>query len=34
LFNANSAICQLYYGEQVRFQWDNDVVRFLLDQHA
>ena len=34
LFNANSAIVQLYHGdEQVNFQWD-DEVRFVLDQHA
>ena len=26
----NSAICQ----QQVSFQWDDDEVRFLLDQHA
>ena len=31
LFNANSAICQLYQGN---FQWDDDEVRFVLDQHA
>ena len=29
LFNANSAIIQLY-----NFQWDDDEVRFVLDQHA
>ena len=36
LFNANSAIFQLYHGdEQVSFQWDDDdEVRFVLDQHA
>ena len=28
LFNANSAIFQL------NFQWDDDEVRFVLDQHA
>ena len=33
-FNANSAIFQLYYGEQVNFQCDDDEVRFVLDQHA
>jgi len=31
LFNANSAIFQLY---QVNFQWDDDEVHFVLDQHA
>jgi hypothetical protein len=31
LFNANSAIFQL---EQVNFQWDDDEIRFVLDQHA
>jgi hypothetical protein len=39
LFNANSAIFQLYHVhdswlEQVNFQWDDDEVRFVLDQHA
>jgi hypothetical protein len=36
LFNANSAIFQLYHGEnKLLFQWDdNDEVRFVLDQHA
>ena len=35
LFNAKSAIFQLYHGgEQVNFQWDDDEVRFELDQHA
>ena len=32
LFNANSAIFQLYF--QLNFQWDDDEVRFVLDQHA
>ena len=31
LFNTNSATSWL---EQVNFQWDNDEVRFALDQHA
>ena len=31
LFNANSATL---WWEQVNFQWDNDEVRFVLDQHA
>ena len=31
LFNANSAISQ---QEQVNFQWDDDEVRIVLDQHA
>ena len=30
--NANSAI--LSWHEQVNFQWDDDEVRFVLDQHA
>ena len=30
LFKANSAIS----GEQVNFQWNDDDVRFVLDQHA
>ena len=37
LFNTNSAIFQLYnvsWREQVNFQWDDDVFRFVLDQHA
>ena len=24
----------VYHGEQVNFQWDDDEVRFVLDQHA
>jgi hypothetical protein len=31
LFNANSAIS---WREQVNFQWDDDDVRFVLDQYA
>jgi hypothetical protein len=31
LFNANSAIS---WQEQVNNQWDDDEVRFVLDQHA
>jgi hypothetical protein len=36
LFIANSAIFQLYHGEnKLIFEWDNDdEVRFVLDQHA
>ena len=35
LFNANSAIFQLYHGEnKLIFKWDDDEVRFVLDQHA
>ena len=35
LFNANSAIFQLYYGEnKLIIKWDDDVVRFVLDQYA
>jgi hypothetical protein len=36
LFNANSAIFQLqvYRGENKLNQWDDDEVRFVLDQHA
>jgi hypothetical protein len=33
LFNANSAIFQLW-REQVNFQWDDDEVCIVLDQHA
>jgi hypothetical protein len=34
-FIANSTIFQLYHGrEQVNFEWDDDEVRFVLDQHA
>ena len=29
LLNSNSTIFQLYH-----FQWDDDEVRFVLDQHA
>ena len=35
LFNANSAIfLAISWRKQVNFQWDNDEVRFVLDQHA
>ena len=35
LFNANSAIFHLYHEEnKVYFQWDDDEVCFVLDQHA
>ena len=36
LFIANSAIFQLYHGEnKLIFEWHNDdEVRFVLDQHA
>jgi len=35
LFNANSAIfLAISWREQVNFQWDDDKVRFVLDQHA
>ena len=35
LFNANSAIFQLYHGkDKLNFQWDDDEVRFVLDQHT
>ena len=36
LFNANSTIFQLCqsWQEQVNFQWDDDEIRFVLDQHA
>ena len=30
-FNVNSAIS---WQKQVNFQWDNDEIRFALDQHA
>jgi hypothetical protein len=33
LFNANSAIFQLYHGENDIFIED-DEIRFVLDQHA
>ena len=35
LFSANSAIFQLYHGEnKVNFQWDGDEVGFVLYQQA
>ena len=35
VFDANSAIFQLYHGkEQVTFIWDDGEVHFILDQHA
>jgi hypothetical protein len=26
--------CAILWREQVKFQWDDDEVRFVLDQHA
>ena len=35
LFNANSAIFSaISWREQVNFQWNDDEVHFVLDQHA
>ena len=36
LFNANSAISPpaISWREQVNFKWDDDEVRFVLDQHT
>ena len=35
LFTANSAILSAtLWREQVNYQWDDDEVRFVLDQHA
>jgi hypothetical protein len=45
LMNQNDVLCVLYsyvenrigaisWQEQVHFQWDDDEVRFVLDQHA
>ena len=34
LFNANSAIFQLYHGENKLIFNDGDEVRFVLDQHT
>ena len=35
LFNANSAIFPaIWWQEQVNFQWDDDEIRFVLNQHA
>jgi hypothetical protein len=35
LFNGNSAMFQLYHGENnFNFQWDDDEVRSALDHHA
>ena len=35
LFNANSAIVSVIsWREQVNVQWDDNGVRFVLDQHA
>jgi hypothetical protein len=30
----SGATCLSADGEQVNFQWDDDEVRFVLDQHA
>jgi hypothetical protein len=32
LFNVNSAV--ISWREHVNFQWDDDEVHFVLDQHA
>ena len=29
-----SAIFQLYHGKNVHFQWDDDELRIVLDQHT
>jgi hypothetical protein len=35
LFNADSAtLSAISWREQVKFQWDVDEVRFVLEQHA
>ena len=34
LYNANSAIFQLYHGEKSYIQWNYDYVCFVLDQQA
>ena len=35
LFKANAAIFSaISWREQVNFQWDDDEVLFVLDQHA
>jgi hypothetical protein len=34
LFNGNSAIFSMSWWKQVNFQWDDDEVRLVLDQHA
>jgi hypothetical protein len=35
LFNTNSAIFSaISWLEQVNFQWDDDEVQFVLDQHV
>jgi hypothetical protein len=35
LFNTNSAIfSDISWQEKINFQWNDDEVRFVLDQHA
>ena len=35
LFNAKPVFCSVIsWREQVNFQWEDDEVRFVLDQHA
>ena len=34
LFNANSAIAQLYHGNKLICIINDEEVRFVLDQHA
>jgi hypothetical protein len=34
LLNDNSAICLISWWEQVKFQWDDGKICFVIDQHA
>jgi len=34
LFNVNSANFQLYHGENIKLQWNDDEVSFVLAQHV
>ena len=34
LFNTNSNLSAISWQEQVNFQWDDNEVRFVLDQRA
>ena len=34
MFNANLAFSAISWQEQVNFQWDDDEVCIVLDQHA
>jgi hypothetical protein len=34
LFNVNSNLSSIWWREQAKFQWDDDEIRFVLDQQS